>query len=60
MSLHLFSDQCVPSEIKLHNHSELIPSLMQRLLDFCASNPEREFYRGKLLIVEPHRIRIRM
>ena len=46
--------------IQLHNHPEVIPSLMQRLLDFCASNPEREFYRGKLLIVEPHRIRIRL
>jgi hypothetical protein len=22
-------------------------------------NPEQEFYRGKLIIVEPHRIRIR-
>ncbi|HWN94152.1 MAG TPA: hypothetical protein VNT99_03900 [Methylomirabilota bacterium] len=45
--------------IQLHNHPEVIPSLMKRLLDFCSSNPEQEFYRGKLFIVEPHRIRIR-
>ena len=45
--------------IQLHNHPEVMPSLMKRLLDFCLSSPDREFYRGKLLIVEAHRIRIR-
>jgi hypothetical protein len=45
--------------IQLHNHPEVIPQLMKRLLDFCASNPEQDFYRGKLFVVEPHRIRIR-
>ncbi|HMJ88896.1 MAG TPA: DUF5615 family PIN-like protein [Candidatus Acidoferrum sp.] len=45
--------------IQLHNHPEVIPSIMKRLLDFCSSNPEQEFFRGKLVIVEPHRIRIR-
>ena len=46
--------------IQLHNHPEVIPQLMKRLLDFCTSNPESEFYRGKLFVVEPHRIRIRI
>jgi hypothetical protein len=46
--------------IQLHNHPEAIPSLMQRFLDFCAANPMPEFYRGKLIIVEPHRVRIRL
>ena len=45
--------------IQLHNHPEVIPSLMKRLLDFSSSNLERKFYRGKLFIAEPHRIRIR-
>jgi hypothetical protein len=45
--------------IQLHNHPEIIPSLMERLLVFLSANPEQTFYRGKLFIVEPHRIRIR-
>lgn len=45
--------------VQLHNHPEVIPSLMKRLLDFCSSNSEQEFYRGKLVIAEPHRIRVR-
>jgi predicted nuclease of predicted toxin-antitoxin system len=44
---------------QLHNHPEIIPSLMQRLVSFLTTNPDRNFYRGKLLIVEVHRIRIR-
>jgi predicted nuclease of predicted toxin-antitoxin system len=42
--------------IQLKNHPETIPTLMTRLIDFLNANP---FYHGKLIIVEPHRIRIR-
>ena len=45
--------------IQLHNHPEVIPSLMERLHTFLVANPNQDFYRGKLLIVEAHRIRIR-
>ncbi|NOS72327.1 MAG: DUF5615 family PIN-like protein [Verrucomicrobia bacterium] len=45
--------------IQLHNHPEAIPSLMKGLISFLKANPDAEYYRGKLLIVEPHRIRIR-
>ena len=45
--------------IQLHNHPEVIPSLMERLQAFLAVNPSPDFYKGKLFIVEPHRIRIR-
>jgi hypothetical protein len=45
--------------IQLKNHPETIPSLMGRLVNFLIENPEQDFYRGKLIIVEPHRIRIR-
>jgi len=45
--------------IQLHNHPETIPYLMKGLLGFLAAHPDQTFYQGKLLIVEPHRIRIR-
>ena len=45
--------------VQLHNHPEIIPQLMKNLSTFLKSNPNRDFYRGKLLIVEVHRIRIR-
>jgi len=45
--------------IQLKNHPETIPSLMERLAAFLTANPDQVFYRGKLIIVEPHRIRIR-
>jgi predicted nuclease of predicted toxin-antitoxin system len=45
--------------IQLHNHPEVIPSVMSRLNQFLKEHPEQEFYRGKLFIVEAHRVRIR-
>lgn len=43
--------------LQLHNHPEIIPQLMTRLLAFLVSHPEQDFYHGKLLLVEVHRIR---
>ena len=45
--------------IQLHNHPEIIPQLLQRLIVFLAVNPAQGYFHGKLLIVEAHRIRIR-
>lgn len=45
--------------IQLHNHPEIIPQLTERLLQFLDTHPRREFYHGKLFLVEAHRIRIR-
>ncbi len=45
--------------IQLHNHPEIIPQLMSAVVEFLRGNPARDFYRGKLLLVEVHRIRIR-
>ena len=45
--------------IQLHNHPEVIPEVMTLLCGFLAANPAQASYRGKLFIVEPHRIRIR-
>jgi len=41
------------------NHPEVIPQVMDRLLQYLALQPEKTHYEGKLLLVEPHRIRIR-
>ena len=45
--------------IQLHNHPEIIPSLMARLAALLDGHPAHEFYHGKLLLVEVHRVRIR-
>ena len=45
--------------IQLHNHPEIIPPLMDRLLLFLNTHPSQEFYHGKLFLVEVHRMRIR-
>ena len=45
--------------VQLHNHPEIIPPLMERLLAFFNTHPAHEFYHGKLFLVEVHRIRIR-
>ena len=45
--------------LQLHNHPEIIPPLVSHLGRFLDCQTEREFFRGKLFIVEVHRIRIR-
>ncbi len=45
--------------IQLHNHPEIVPQLMERLLSFLDAHPEQDFYHGKLFLVEAHRVRIR-
>ena len=45
--------------LQLKNHPEIIPQVMSRLLNYLSIYSEREYYRGKLLIVDVSRIRIR-
>lgn len=45
--------------LQLHNHPEIIPQLITRLLAFLDANPAQGFDRGKLFLVEVHRVRIR-
>jgi predicted nuclease of predicted toxin-antitoxin system len=45
--------------LQVRNHPEAIPVLMNRLLAYCSVYPEMGHYRGKLLLVETHRIRVR-
>jgi predicted nuclease of predicted toxin-antitoxin system len=45
--------------LQVRNHPEIIPQLMTRLQDYLSSHLDMNYYRGKLLLVEVHRIRIR-
>lgn len=45
--------------IQLHNHPETIPAVMRQLHGYLDAHTDQREYIGKLLIVEPHRIRIR-
>jgi hypothetical protein len=45
--------------LQVHNHPEIIPQLMTQLTTYITSHPTMEEYKGKLFIVEVHRIRIR-
>jgi predicted nuclease of predicted toxin-antitoxin system len=45
--------------LQVRNHPEIIPLLMARLRDYLLLHSDRQYYRGKLLVVEVHRIRVR-
>jgi len=46
--------------LEVHDHPEVLPVILQRLSDYLSAQPEPGHYRGKLLVVAPHRIRIRV
>ena len=54
-----------PSEYKgiialqIRNRPEAIPQLVSRFINFVSSHPDRQYFVGKLLLIEAHRIRIR-
>ncbi len=45
--------------LQVRNHPETFPSIMQRLMNYLAGHPNMVDYEGQLLVVQPHRIRIR-
>ncbi len=45
--------------LQVKNHPEIIPQLMTRLKGFLSLHPDMDSYKGKLILVEIHRIRIR-
>ena len=45
--------------IQVRNHPEIIHPLMKRLKNYLSANPEMSHYKGKLFLVEVHRIRVR-
>jgi len=44
--------------LQVKNHPEVIPQLITRLNDYLCSYPTMNHYKGKLFVVEVHRIRI--
>lgn len=45
--------------LQLRNHPETLPQLLARLISFLNQHSDMAEYRGKLLVVEADRIRIR-
>ena len=45
--------------LQIRNHSEILPKLIGRLTAYLEAQPAMEHYRGRLLVVEVDRIRIR-
>lgn len=45
--------------LQVRNHPEIIPLLMQRLLNYLSAHSDMRNYQGQLFLVEVHRIRIR-
>ena len=46
--------------LQIRDHPEAIPVVMRRLVQFLSESSDQTYYFGKLFLVEPHRIRIRM
>jgi len=45
--------------LQVRNHPEVIPSILIVLKKYLAEYPDMEYYKGKLFLVEVHRIRVR-
>ena len=45
--------------LQVRNHPEIIPQLITRLKDYLSVHADISHYKGKLLLVEAHRIRVR-
>jgi predicted nuclease of predicted toxin-antitoxin system len=45
--------------LQMHNHAETLPKLVARLTAYLKEHTMMDHYRGKLLVVEVDRIRIR-
>ena len=45
--------------LQVRNHPEVVPQLMLRLIDFLSAHPDQDYYRGRLVLAEVHRIRTR-
>jgi hypothetical protein len=45
--------------LQVRNHPEVIPQLVARLRNYVSAHPDMHRYRGKLFVVEVHRIQVR-
>ncbi len=46
--------------LQVKNHPEILPQLITRLKDYLSAHPDMNHYKGKLILMEAHRIRIRV
>jgi len=44
---------------QVKNHPEIIPQLVTRLESYLSVHPDMDSHKGKLILVESHRIRVR-
>jgi len=45
--------------LQVRNHPEIMPQLLERLRNYLSAHEKMDYYSGKLLIAETHRIRSR-
>ena len=45
--------------LQVRNHPEIMPQLMVRLINYLSSYPDMSSHKGRLILVEVNRIRIR-
>ncbi len=45
--------------MQIKNHPEIIPKIIKILNSYFVTHTDMTHYKGKLFIVEPHRIRIK-
>ncbi len=45
--------------LQVRDHPEVVPVLMRNLVAYLGAHPPADHYSGKLLVVEPARIRVR-
>lgn len=45
--------------LQVRNHPEIIPQIMVRLINYLSSRPDMNSHKGKLVLAEVNRIRIR-
>ena len=44
--------------LQVRNHPEIIPQIIERLKDYMSANSNMNHYKGRLFLIEVHRIRI--
>ena len=45
--------------LQVLDHPEVVPKLLDRLNTYLLRHPEKDHYKGKLIVVGAHRIRVR-
>lgn len=45
--------------LQIKNHPEITNHIIDQLATLLSKQPNQNYYKGKLFIIEPHRIRIR-